>query len=253
MAKVAVIGAGFAGHTAALYLGDKLGKNHEVTMINKFEYFHYIPSWVWVGIGRMPLEKTRFKLKPVYDKMNVNFVHGKATELHPDEQYVLVENRNGNDGISRVDYDYLVIATGPRLAFENTKGLGPDHGHTNSICTGPHAESSRDNYLSEVARMQKGEKRKFVIGTGHPGATCQGAAFEYISNIHKDLIRRGVRDKAELHWLSNEQAVGDFGVRGVHIKQGGKPVSSEDFIKAVFKEYDIHSQVQAGVLEVNEN
>ncbi len=252
MAKIVIIGAGFAGHTAAMYLGDTLGKDHEVTMINKFEHFYYIPSWVWVGVGHMPLEKTRFRLKPVYDKMNVRFVHGKADEIHPDEQYVLVENRDGQPGTTRVDYDYLVIATGPRLAFENTKGLGPDDGFSNSICTGPHAEESRNHYLAEVERMKKGEKRKFVVGTGHPGATCQGAAFEYLTNIHKDLLKRGVRDKAELHWLSNEQAPGDFGVRGVHVKQGDQVISSEDFISAVFKEYGIQSQVQTGVLEVNE-
>ena len=35
MAKIVVIGAGFAGHTAALYLGKKLGKGHSVTVINK--------------------------------------------------------------------------------------------------------------------------------------------------------------------------------------------------------------------------
>ena len=62
MAKIVIIGAGFAGHTAALYLGNALGKDHDVTMINKFEYFSYIPSWVWVGIGHMPLEKTQFLL-----------------------------------------------------------------------------------------------------------------------------------------------------------------------------------------------
>ena len=140
MAKVAIIGAGFAGHTAAMYLGDALGKNHEITMINKFEHFYYIPSWVWVGVGRMELDQTRFPLKKVYDKMNVNFVLGKATEVHPDEQYVIVENRDGGNGTTRVDYDYLLIATGPRLVFENTKGLGPDDGFTNSICTGPHAK-----------------------------------------------------------------------------------------------------------------
>ncbi len=252
MAKVAIIGAGFAGHTAALYLGDKLGRDHEVTMINKFEYFYYIPSWVWVGIGRMELAKTRFRLEPVYNRMNVNFVHGKATEIHPDEQYILVERRDGSQGTTHVDYDYLIIATGPKLNFEGTKGLGPDDGFTQSICTGPHAEASRDAYLENVERMRKGETRKLVIGTGHPGATCQGAAFEYITNLHKDLLRRGVREKAQLMWLSNEQAPGDFGVRGIQVHQRGQIIGSDDFIKAVFKEYGINWQVQSGVLEVNE-
>ena len=40
MAKIVVIGAGFAGHTAAIYLGKKLGKDHDGTMINKFEHFY---------------------------------------------------------------------------------------------------------------------------------------------------------------------------------------------------------------------
>ena len=70
-------------------------------------------------------------------------------------------------------------------------------------------------------RMKKGEKVKIVIGTGHPGATCQGAAFEYIVNVHKDLVKKGLRDKADILWLSNEPALGDFGVNGVQIKRNG--------------------------------
>jgi sulfide:quinone oxidoreductase len=58
MAKICVIGAGFAVHTAALYLGDKLGKGNEVTVINKNKDFVYIPSLVWVGIDHMDVNKT---------------------------------------------------------------------------------------------------------------------------------------------------------------------------------------------------
>ncbi|MCB8920877.1 MAG: FAD-dependent oxidoreductase [Ardenticatenaceae bacterium] len=252
MAKVVIIGAGFAGHTAALYLGDALGKDHEITVINRYEHFYYVPSWVWVGIGRMTVDKTRFPLKRVYDKIHVRFVQGKATEVHPDDQYVVVES--ADDGqIVQVPYDYLLIATGPKLNYEATEGLGPKYGYTQSICTAPHAEASRDAYFAQLERMKKGEHVKFVIGTGHPGATCQGAAFEYITNIHKDLLRRGLRDKADLLWLSNEQAVGDFGVRGVHANYNGRLTSSEEFITAAFKEYDINWEVQKGVYKVDAN
>lgn len=253
MAKVAIIGAGFAGHTAALYLGSALGKQHEITMINMSDRFLYVPSLVWVGVGRMKPEKTRFPLQPVYDRNHVNFVHGKVMEVHPDDRYVIAEKKGSGEGERvRVDYDYLIIATGPKLNFEATAGLGPQAGNTYSICTQAHAIESRDAYLENVARMKKGEQRKLVIGTGHPGATCQGAAFEYITNIHKDLLRQGVRDKAELVWLSNERAVGDFGVRGVQAKYQGKMVTSEDFITAVFREYGIAWHVQKGVREVND-
>jgi sulfide:quinone oxidoreductase len=246
MAKVAIIGAGFAGQTAALYLGDALGAEHEITVINRLKTFSYVPSWVWVGIDRMPVERTMFPLEPVYRKYGVRFVHGRATQVRVDERAVVVERDGGGEAL--VDYDYLVVATGPKLDFEGTPGLGPEAGYSQSICTGPHAVQTRDAYLQEVARMQKGERRRFVIGTGHPGATCQGAAFEYITNVHKDLVRRGVRDRADLLWLSNEQALGDFGVRGVTVRQKGRLLTSEEFISAVFKEYGIRSQVRTGVL-----
>ena len=251
MAKVAIIGAGFAGQTAALYLGDALGAEHEITVINRLKEFSYVPSWVWVGIGRMPVEKTMFPLEPVYRRSGVRFVHGRATQVLVDERTVVVERDGG--GEARVDYDHLIVATGPKLDFEGTEGLGPEAGYSQSICTGPHAVQARDAYLEEVARLEKGERRRFVIGTGHPGATCQGAAFEYITNVHKDLVRRGVRDKADLLWLSNEQALGDFGVRGVSVRRKGRTLTSEEFISAVFKEYGISSQVRTGVLGLTES
>lgn len=254
MARVAIIGAGFAGHTAALYLGNILGAQHDVTMINPSERFQYVPSLVWVGVGHMKPEKTRFPLQPVYDRMHVHFLAGRAVEVHPDERYVVAE-KNGDDAkkLVRVDYDHLIVATGPRLNFAATPGLGPEAGHTHSICTQAHAVESRDAYLDNVARMKKGEKRRLVIGTGHPGATCQGAAFEYITNIHKDLLRQGVRDKAELLWISNEPAPGDFGVGGITARHRGRMLTSEAFIAAVFREYGISWDVQKGVLAVDEN
>ena len=110
MAKVVVIGAGFAGHTAALYLGSRLGKKHEITVISNRDVFGYVPSWVWVGVGHMKPEKTIFKLKPVYDKMNVKFVHAAAKEIHPDEgdQYVLGEEVGTSKEV-RLDYDLSLI------------------------------------------------------------------------------------------------------------------------------------------------
>ncbi len=253
MAKVVVIGAGFAGHTAALYLGSKLGKQHEVTVMSNRDVFGYVPSWVWVGVGHMKPEQTIFKLKPVYDKMNVKLVHAAVKEIHPDQgdQYVTGEIVGSGEAV-RLDYDYLVVATGPKLNFEGTPGLGPDGGFTHSICSLPHAIKTRDAYLELCNRMKKGEKVKIVIGTGHPAATCQGAAFEYIVNVHKDLVKKGLRDKADILWLSNEPVLGDFGVNGVQVKRNGIVLKSDEFIKAVFNDHGIRYQVQTGVTKVEE-
>ncbi len=251
MSKVVIIGAGFAGHTAALYLGDALGRQHEITVVNKYDYFGFVPSWVWVGIGHMKPEKTVFPLEPVYTKKNVQFVHGAVTEIHPDEQFVLAEKADGT-GQEKLEYDYLINATGPKLNFEGTEGLGPKAGHTYSICTLDHAKEAAKKYAEMIARLEKGEKLKMVIGTGHPGATCQGAGFEYLSNIHKDLVNRNLRDQVELTWLSNEAALGDFGVRGISAKIKGEMITSEEFTKSIFEESNIKWKVQKGVKKVDE-
>ncbi|WP_297453685.1 FAD-dependent oxidoreductase [Persephonella sp.] len=253
MAKVVVVGAGFAGHYAALILSDALkGKgNHDITVITRVPKFTYIPSLVWVGVGQMTADQVQFDLKPVYDKVGINLVHGVAKEVHPDEQYVVVELPNGET--KNVDYDYIIMATGPYLNFEGTPGLGPDKGYTHSICTPPHATKAAAAYLELVQRMEKGDKVKIVIGTGHGAATCQGAAFEYISNVHNDLVDRGLRDRAEILWLSNEPALGDFGIDGLEMKHGGEIFTGEEMVTFLFEKYGIKWQIKSHVKQVDEN
>jgi len=61
MAKIVIVGAGFAGHYGALILQDALkGKgDHEITVVNRHPKFTYIPSLVWVGVGQMQAEETQ--------------------------------------------------------------------------------------------------------------------------------------------------------------------------------------------------
>jgi sulfide:quinone oxidoreductase len=234
MARVVVLGSGFAGQTAALNLRKDLKKEHEVIVVTPNKKFGYVPSWVWVGVGRMDVKDTQFDLEPVYKKLGIKYVNGLAKEVNVDNQTVTVDLLSG--GTEKVGYDYLINATGPKLNYAATEGLGPDHGHTVSICTPNHAAEAGEEYLKMVERMEKGETIKMLIGTGHGMATCQGAAFEYIHNIAFDLEERGLLNKAKITWLSNEQALGDFGVGGVVIGKGGYTVSGKIFAEASFME-----------------
>ncbi len=251
MAKTVIIGAGFSGHYAALILQDALKgqRDHEITVVNLYPKFTYIPSLIWVGIGQIKADVAQFELQPVYDKLGINFIEGRAESIHPDENYLVVDD---GQKPQRVDYDYLIIATGPKLDFEATPGLGPETGYTNSICTPPHATNTAKNYLDLVKRLERGGKATVVVGMGHGMCTCQGAAFEYISLVHNNLKDRGLRDQVELVWLSNEPNAGDFGIDGFEMKMGPVLFTSEDMATALFEDFGIKWYLNSHVHRIEE-
>ena len=265
MAKVVVMGGGVSGHTAATFLGKWLrGTEHEVIVVTPNSKWNWIPSNIWVGIGEMSKEDVTFDLAPVYEKGNVNYKQAKAISIHPegkegsDKPFITIEyTGQGKAGEKEeVTYDYLINATGPKLNFDATPGLGNGKGqlgdYTVSVCSADHAIHAASELKKCIERMKKGEKLKFLIGTGHGMCTCQGAAFEYIFNIEHVLKQEGVRDKAELIWISNESFLGDFGMGGIHIKMGGYAASSKIFAESLYAERDIEWITGAHVRKVEQ-
>jgi len=247
MARVVVLGAGVSGHTASTFLRKWLSSEHEVVVVTPNSKWNWIPSNIWVGVGQMTKDDVVFELAPVYEKVGIDYRQAKALSIHPegdkneDKPYVTIEyTGQGKTGQTEtLTYDYLINATGPKLNFAATKGLGPDNGYTVSVCTADHAVDANNEFQKIIAKMKAGEKQKIVVGTGHGLCTCQGAAFEYIFNIEHELKKAGVRDKAEIVWISNEAFLGDFGIGGLHIKRGSYVVSSKLFAESLFAEMGI--------------
>ncbi len=188
MARVVVLGGGIAGHTAALHLTRMLTPFDEVVVVTPNSKWNWIPSNIWVGVGKMKADQVTFKLAPIYKRKGIEFHQALATAIHPEggpgrpSSYVEVTYtdpaRVGEHG--ELDYDYLVNATGPKLNFGATPGLGPD-GHSYSVCTAGHAVDASAALQGSIQRMKNGERQVLVVGMGHGTCTCEGAAFEYRS------------------------------------------------------------------------
>jgi sulfide:quinone oxidoreductase len=248
MSKIVILGAGFAGHTAALHLSRLVRGKADVTVVAPRNRFTWFPSLIWVGTGTMSEEQVFFELAPVYAKLGINYIDGRATVVNPDARTVtLIDAAEVERTIA---YDFLINATGPYLNFDATPGLGPHNGTTASVCSIEHAVDARERYLSIVREMQQGHKRRLVIGVGHPAATCEGAAFEYLMNVDNDLRRRGLRERAELVWLSNEPAPGDFGVDGIEAKKNGSLVTGAGLVRMLLDEAGVRVMLEAGVTNV---
>jgi sulfide:quinone oxidoreductase len=261
MARLVILGAGVAGHTAASFATKWLGKKHEVVVVTPNSKWNWIPSNIWVGVGEMSKEEVTFDLDPVYKKAGADYRQAKAISINPEgskskeKAFVTIEyTGQGKVGqTEELEYDYLINATGPKLNFGATPGLGEGTvmgEHTVSVCTADHAVHAAHVLDEKIEKMRAGEEQTFLIGTGHGMCTCQGAAFEYIFNIEHKLREEGVRDKAKLIWISNESFLGDFGMGGMHIKMGGYVASSKIFAESIYAERGLEWIIGAHVNKV---
>ncbi len=259
MARVVVLGGGIAGHTAALHLSRMLRRSDEVVVVTPNSQWNWIPSNIWVGVGKMKTEQVTFKLAPIYKRRGIGYEQALTTVIHPEgdasHQSPYVElrytdpARSGEHG--ELAYDYLINATGPKLNFGATPGLGPD-GHSSSVCTPGHAVQASAALQESIAKMRRGQHQTLVVGMGHGTCTCEGAAFEYAFNVEHEVRQAGVRALADIVYLTNEYELGDFGVGGLTFTQQGFQTTSKLWTESLFRERGIRAVTGAHVTGVEE-
>ncbi|MDV3348761.1 sulfide:quinone reductase [Leptolyngbyaceae cyanobacterium CCMR0082] len=203
MANVVVIGAGLAGLPAAYELRHLLPHKHTVTLISNEPKFTFIPGLIPVALNLKPLEHVQLDLARLAKRHRLNWVPGKVTDLNPQTQTVTVEDN------LVVPYDYLAIATGSSLAFDQIPGLGPHDGYTQSVCTPDHAMGARQAWLDFLK-----DPGPLVVGAA-PGAGCFGPAYEFALMADHELRRHGLREQVSITYVTPEPYVGHLGVSNV--------------------------------------
>lgn len=207
MAHIAIIGAGVGGVPSAFELKKKLGKDHRVTLIGSSHYFEFTPSNPWVAVGWRKLPQVRVDLEQTLIKKGIEWIPKPVTAIDAPSSTLTLE------GGQTLVYDYLVIATGPKLAFEEIPGLGPK-AHTHSICTQAHALEAWDAYQEFLKNPGP-----IVIGAA-PAASCFGPAYEFAMILDTDLRKRKLRDKVPMTYVSSEPYIGHMGLGGVGDSKG---------------------------------
>ncbi len=229
MAHVVVLGAGTGGMPAAYELRAELGKNHQVTVINESDHFQFVPSNPWVGVGWRNRKDITFALGPALKRKKIDFIAARVERI--DAENNQLELNNGQS----VAYDYLLIATGPRLAFEEVPGSGPE-GHTVSICTIDHAEKAHDAYTELLDNPGP------VIIGAMPFASCFGPAYEYAFIMDAALRKKKMRKKIPMTFVTSEPYIGHLGLGGVGDSKG--------MLESELRHHDIKWVTNAKVVKV---
>ncbi len=202
MAHIVVLGAGTGGMPAAYELRAELGREHRVTVINATDFFQFVPSNPWVAVGWRDREAITMPIRPYLEKKGIEFIPKAVTRIDADNNTLELI-----DGAT-VQYDYLVITTGPKLAFDEVAGAGPE-GNTHSVCTVDHAEKAFADYQAFMK-----DPGPAIVGAMQ-GASCFGPAYEFAFILNRDLRRRRIRAKVPMTFVTSEPYIGHLGLGGV--------------------------------------
>jgi sulfide:quinone oxidoreductase len=191
---VLVVGGGTAGITAAAQLlrqmPHELKKKLPVAILEPSDVHYYQPLWTLVGGGIYPREETRRQESAVIPA-GARWIRDAATRLCPEEK--LVETKDGK----RIRYQYLVVATGLKINWNQIPGLAESVGK-NGVCS---------NYSYETVSSTWECIRNFKGGTAiftqpKPPIKCGGAPQKIMYLAEEAFVRNGVRDKSRVVFCS---------------------------------------------------
>jgi sulfide:quinone oxidoreductase len=203
-----ILGAGTGGMPAAYEMRETLGEQHEITVINASDQFQFVPSNPWVGVGWRRREDITFPIAPYLERRGIKFIAQAVTNIEPEQNRLTLANGGS------ANYDYLVICTGPKLAFDEVPGAGPHDGYTHSVCTVEHAEKAYLGYQELLS-----EPGPVIIGS-MAEASCFGPAYEFAFIVDADLRKRKMRHRVPMTFITSEPYIGHLGLGGVGDSKG---------------------------------
>jgi sulfide:quinone oxidoreductase len=199
-AKVLVLGGNFGGLTAAIAIREELHGDVDVTVLSDRDRFLFSPSLIWLPFGKRTAGDITFPVAPTFEAAGVEFVPDAATAVDPLARTV----RTASGAEHR--YDYLLIATGARDMPDVVDGL---RANSHSITTLDGA--TRTGAAWRAFRESPGD---IVIGATQ-GASCFGAAYEFLFNTSYQLRKAGLKRQARITYVTAEPFLGHFGIGGL--------------------------------------
>jgi len=219
MKKVLILGGGFAGVEAAIYLRKE---NIGVTLVSDRDYFYIYPTSIWIPTGEVTREDVSVPLEQLAANHGFELIVDAVTKLEATEKKVTLSSGRILD-----DFAYIVVALGQdKLGHEGIE-------HTLSICGKPEEATALYERLDTLVAKGKG---KIAMGFGgndkDTSAVRGGPAFEVLFNVHNYLKKKGLRKEIELTFFAPMEKPGQ--------KMGDNALVMMD---KMFKMTDIHKKV----------
>jgi len=187
--NILILGGGFAGVEAAIYLRKK---NFNVTLVTDRDYFYIFPTSIWIPTNECSFEDVCVDMNQLRDAHGFELIIDKVERISAKESAVSLKS-----GVVMDSYDYLVVALG--ASKMKHKGLE----NTLSICGAPEQSLEIRYQLDKLVAMGRGNIC-FGFG-GNPKDTSAirgGPGFELLFNVHNMLKKKGIRENYNLTFFA---------------------------------------------------
>src|SRR5512146_857496 len=210
--QVIIAGWGIAGVPLAYGVKAKLRGRADVTVVSDSPDFHFVPANPWIALGLRAESEVTFALEPLLTARKIGLRVAALEEI--DLEHSQLELAGG----VRLEYHYLVIATGIRPDWTSLSGAS-DNPRVHSVILP--REAARAHAAYEKFLAQPGP----VVIAAAPGVPTIGPIYEYAFLLDSDLRRRALRHRVPITLITPEPYAGHVGL--------DKPVAREELTQAL--------------------
>ncbi len=146
--KILILGGNFAGLQVARHLRENLGSElAEITVVDKKSFLLFVPNIPLETFeGRDPINTLQLPLVPILKNDKTQFIMAEVKAIDPDKKTVdILPSERPGSALDTLEYDYLVVALGNRLAYDRIEGFS-EYGHT---VTDPYQANKLRHYIEE--------------------------------------------------------------------------------------------------------
>lgn len=192
-ARIVIAGSGLGGLAIASRLSRELS-GAKITIIDRKEIHNYQPGYTLVATGIWPVEKVSDRNADLMPA-GVEWVREMVEEFDPEANAVVT------DSGKRVEYDYLVVATGLHLDFAQIEGMDVAAIGTHGLgCVYPSPEAAQATWVAmDRFRQQGGQALMTLPATP---LKCAGAPLKMTFMIADSLKQAGTRSASKVDFHS---------------------------------------------------